>query len=60
MEKRNMTVSITQAKEWFNSGNKQLQELALQVFDRKELTSDFRHIVTFKDACKVLSLRSHG
>ena len=57
MEKRNMTVSIAQARDWFNSGNKQLQELALQVFDRKELTSDFRHIVTFKDACEVLGLR---
>lgn len=57
MEKRNMTISIAQARDWFNSGNKQLQELALQVFDRKELTSDFRHIVTFEDACKVLGLR---
>ena len=57
MEKRNMTISIVQARNWFNSGNKQLQELALQVFDRKELTSDFRHIVTFKDACEVLGLR---
>ena len=57
MEERNITISLTQAKEWFNSGNKQLQELALQVFDRKELTSDFRHIVTFKDACEVLGLR---
>ena len=57
MEKRNMTVSIARAREWFNSGNKQLQELALQVFDRKELINDFRHIVTFEDACKVLGLR---
>ena len=57
MKERNMTVSIAQARDWFNSGNKQLQELALQVFDRKELTSDFRHIVTFEDACKVLGLR---
>lgn len=57
MKERNMTVSIARAREWFNSGNKQLQELALQVFDRKELTSDFRHIVTFEDACKVLGLR---
>ena len=52
MEERNMTISIAQARNWFNSGNKQLQELALQVFDRKDLT--FRHIVTFKDACEVL------
>lgn len=56
MKERNMTISIVQARNWFNSGNKQLQELALQVFDRKELTSDFRHIVTFKDACEVLGL----
>ena len=57
MEKRNMTVSIAQARNWFNSGNMQLQKLALQVFDRKELTNDFRHIVTFKDACEVLGIR---
>ena len=55
MEERNMTISIAQARNWFNSGNKQLQELALQVFDRKDLT--FRHIVTFKDACEVLGLK---
>lgn len=46
MEERNITISLVQAK---NSGNKQLQELALQVID--ELTSDFRCIKTF--ACKV-------
>ena len=55
MEERNMTISISQARKWFNSGNHQLQELALQVFDRKDLT--FRHIVTFKDACEVLGLK---
>ena len=38
MKERNMTVSIAQARERFNSGNKQLQELALQVFDRKQVT----------------------
>lgn len=57
MEERNVTISLSQARDWFNSGNKQLQALALQVFDRKELTSDFRHIVTFEDACEVLGLR---
>lgn len=56
MKERNITISLAQARDWFNSGNKQLQALALQVFDRKELTSDFRHIVTFKDACEVLGL----
>ena len=54
MEERNMTISLVQAKDWFNSGNKQLQELALQVFNIDELTRDFRCIKTFEDACKVL------
>lgn len=54
MKTRNMTISLAQAMEWFNSGNYQLQELALQAFDRKDLT--FRHIVTFKDACEALGL----
>lgn len=54
MKARNITISLAQAMEWFNSGNKQLQELALQAFDRKDLT--FRHIVTFKDACEALGL----
>lgn len=57
MKERNMTITLDQARDWFNSGNYQLQALALQVFDRKELTSDFRHIVTFKDACEVLGIR---
>lgn len=33
MEERNMAVSIAQTRDWFNSRNKQLQELALQVFE---------------------------
>lgn len=57
MKERNMTISLAQARSWFNSGNKQLQELALQVFDIDELTSDFRCIRTFKDACEVLGIR---
>lgn len=40
MKERNMTISLVQARDWFNSGNKQLQELALQVFNIDELTSD--------------------
>ena len=50
-----MTISLSQARDWSNSGNDQLQALALQVFDRE--TSDFSHIVTFKDACEVLGIR---
>lgn len=54
MKERNMTISLAQARDWFNSGNKQLQELALQVFDIDELVDDFRGITTFKKACEVL------
>lgn len=54
MKERNMTISLAQARFWLNSGNKQLQELALQVFDIDELASDFRCIKTFKDACEAL------
>lgn len=54
MEERNITISLAQAKDWFNSGNKQLRELALQVFDIDELVNDFRCITTFKKACEVL------
>lgn len=54
MEERNITISLAKAKDWFNSGNKQLRELALQVFDIDELENDFRCITTFKKACEVL------
>lgn len=54
MGKRNITITLDQAKEWFNSENKQLKELALQVFDIDELANDFRCITTFKKACEVL------
>lgn len=30
MEERNIAISLAQARDWFNSGNEQLQELALQ------------------------------
>lgn len=54
MEERNITISLAQARDWFNSGNEQLRELALQVFDIDELVDDFRGITTFKKACEVL------
>nr|DAU43222.1 MAG TPA: hypothetical protein [Caudoviricetes sp.] len=56
MKERNITINIDQARELFNSGNKQLREIALQAFDKTELTSDFTDIETFQDACKALKL----
>lgn len=56
MEKRNITVNLNKAKEWFNSGNATLKEIALQAFDKDELTYNFRNITTFKKACEALGL----
>lgn len=56
MEERNVTISLSQAREWFNSGNATLKEIALQAFNKDELTYNFKNITTFKKACEVLSL----
>ena len=59
MEKRNITVTFNKAKEWFNSGNATLKEIALQAFNKDELTYNFKNITTFEKACEVLGLH-HG
>ena len=56
MEERNVTVTLNKAKEWFNSGNTILKEIALQAFDKDELTYNFKNITTFKKACEALGL----
>ena len=55
MEK-NISVTLEKAREWFNSGNATLKELALQAFDKDELTYNFKNITTFKKACEALGL----
>ena len=54
----NTTINVTldEAREWFNSGNETLVELALKAFSKDELTYNFKDITTFKKACEVLSL----
>lgn len=55
MEKRNVTVTLDKAREWFNSGNESLKEIALQAFSKEELTVfDFTRIKTFEDALTAL------
>ena len=49
-------VSLDEAKEWFNSGNATLKEIALKAFSKDELTYNFKDITTFKKACEVLGL----
>ena len=56
MEERNVTVTLNKAKEWYNSGNVTLKEIALQAFDKDELTYNFKNITTFKKACEALGL----
>lgn len=56
METRNITVTLDKAKEWYNSGDATLKEIALQAFDKDELICNFKNITTFKKACEALGL----
>ena len=56
METRNVTVTLNKAREWFNSGDSSLKEIALQAFNRDELTYNFKNITTFEKACEALGL----
>ena len=54
---RNITITLEKAREWYNSGNTSLKEIALQAFSKEELIAiDFTKIKTFEDACNVLNL----
>lgn len=55
METRNITVTLDKTREWFNSGNMSLKEIALQAFNKDELICNFKNIKTFKDACDALN-----
>ena len=58
MEERNVTVTLNKAKEWFNSGNATLKEIALQAFSKEELNRfDFTEIKTFEDALTALGYK---
>lgn len=54
--KRNITITLEKAKEWYNSDNESLKEIALQSFTKDELIYNFRDITTFKKACEVLNI----
>lgn len=56
MKKRNITVTLEKAREWYNSENATLKEVALQAFSRDELIPKFKSITTFEKACKALNL----
>ena len=53
----NTTINVTldEAREWFNSGNETLKELALKCFPLRKLnTHNFENIKTFEDAVNEL------
>lgn len=57
METRNVTLTLDKAKEFYNSGNASLKEVALLAFTKEELTiPEWQNIKTFEDACKYLGL----
>lgn len=56
METRNVTINLEKAREWYNSGDTSLREIALQAFNRNELTYNFKNITTFEKACEALGL----
>lgn len=57
METRNVTLTLQKAKEFYNSGNNALKEVALQAFTKEELTTpEYTYIKTFEDACEALRM----
>ena len=55
MKERNITITLEKAREWYNSGNATLKEVALQAFSKEELNRfDFTKIRTFEDALTAL------
>lgn len=57
MESRNITLTLDKAKEFYNSGNEALKEVALQAYTEDELTVlEWQNIKTFEDACKALGV----
>ena len=53
----NVKISLEKAREWYNSGNESLRELALQAFKENELVENHWELIkTFEDACRVLNI----
>lgn len=58
---RNVKISLEKAREWYNSGNESLKEVALQAFKESELiVNPWENIKTFEDACRVLGVNPKG
>jgi hypothetical protein len=58
---RSVKISLEKAREWYNSGNESLREVALQAFKESELiVNPWENIKTFEDACRVLGINPKG
>lgn len=52
---RTITITLEKAKEWYNSDNESLKEVALQAFSKEELDIfDFSKVKTFENALTAL------
>lgn len=56
MEERKITITLEKAREWYNSNDVSLKEIALQAFNEEELIYNFKSITTFQKACETLNL----
>lgn len=56
MVKRNVTITLEKAIEWYNSDDESLKDLALQAFTKVELIHNFRDITTFKKSLRYTRL----
>lgn len=56
MDTRNVAVTLEKAREWYNSGNATLKEVALQAFEEDELKYNFKDITCFEKACEALGI----
>lgn len=54
VEKRNITVSLEEARNWYNGENQTLRKLALQAYTEKELSEP----QNFKEVLKALGIQS--
>ena len=54
MEKRNIAISLEEAREWYNGENQILRKLALQAYTEKELSEP----QNFKEVLKALGIQS--
>lgn len=54
--RKNVTITLEKAREWYYSNNDSLKEVALQAFSKYELESGYTQIRTFRAACDALEL----